>query len=546
MVDEPKKPRKRKDALPNRKFRLAKQQLKSPEDLPLGVYELPEASVTSGVPDDQLANLGDELVVIRQEDIDWRREETAKVVGVTCPVEGPLSDYVWAHSLGSGADPTWHLHAALSLFSGLCHAYGFLPPAIGGATSFSVSSMCIGPSGTAKSTAVNDMLAFRSKLGVRVGASGIYLPRAIEFSGTFPGIFEALADCVIEPTGTRAALLYQDEYTTLFNKTKYGWDSQSVCKLADGAPLERHLRSVKVTKPGDVKGVERIERFVAPVVFASTYATHALLLKNQGAGMVLGGMASRFLWATSDETRSTLDRYIHPEDLDQALQSWQELIEWFDAQRLVKCTGQINRIRVAFPEPFQVHFAKSLRAHADSKDTPDHLRQLWKRGLAHGPMLAALFALQCKRLSVHEADVLQAIDLIVRSVAHYDSLYQRSDAADVAAPNRNTALAEKLLRVLQVRKQQGLKRGDLYEVLKRPGKRELEETLDALLEEGRIVEQSRQPSGAGRPTKQYYLANFAPDAKKLRGIPGGKLGEQIAAREAAEAEAAEMPEGTEE
>lgn len=490
----------------------------SPSKRTDGIIEA-KAVRRGGLSEEQKQAMVAELAVLREEDRIWRDEETRKIVGLTCPDEGPLVDYLWTYSMATGADPTWHLHASLALLSTIAHAWGFLPPLIGGASHFSVSSIAIGESGSAKSTVVRDLLSFRRALYAKLGVSDKSLPRAVQFSGTYPGIFEAIADARIGDTDTRALLLYQDEYTTLFNKTKYGWDTQSVCQIADGDPLERHLRSVKLgAKSGDNPNVERIERFAAPIVFATTAETHANLIQAQGAPMVLGGMASRFLWGYSDGIRSTLQKVIQKEDFEAALASWHALIQWMDAMKIAHCTPDAHYLRMTFPDYLQVILAKSLRVQSDSKETPGHLRQLWKRGFANAPMLAALFALQSHRLEVTQEDVLRAVELVVRSVAHYELIYRKSRAEETLAPPKPvfSVLVDRLNAELLKAQHKGIPRKDLYRLLGKPKKHELDEAIDTLDEQD-LITCIRTPT-AGRTAETFYATKYAP-GKHLRIVP---------------------------
>lgn len=416
------------------------------------------------------------------------------------PDWGPIHQWMWWASETTHAPPQFLLGAILPCLAYLAARRGYRigpmarPP--------SLWTCAVGPSGTAKSTALIRAADFlRDHLHATSAADEEHLP-FVETEGSLPGIFEALAGLYDPERDATLAILYDEEFTRLIDRREAV--AEILQKMADNRPVVRQLRQYQQAK---AKGQKVHDRLINPVISAMFATTTKALGSVFSERVYEGGLFSRICWVTGQLVAKDIELEENPRETQRravldAWTQWTLYLDGVDHRRWIETDGDMSAARlIQLPEPVKDALTNELfeplRAHFDDDG---RLNSLVLRALGQAQVVAGLYAMSRGRLTVHLEDVDEATSWL-----HY--LFTSAQSLDGrVAVSRGYQLQQDVLSAIEAAGADGISKSRLYRL--RLTKQELDEALGALLdreaiEETKLHATAQGKKRRGRPTLRY-------------------------------------------
>lgn len=420
-------------------------------------------------------------------------------VELCVPKVGPLRSYLeWAVQT-TDAEHHFHLGSILPCLADECVTSGFVvePQRRMRPT---IWTFLVGAPAAAKSTALKRAAAlYKTFLAQRAGRQ--VADPFIFAEGSWPGIFEALAERYDQQIGLAHGIVTRDEASRLL-ETRETSIADNLCNVIDGEEVKRHLRSVRAenrANPGSVKDFLRAPAFSG--VLATTFAR---IRDVTQASFIEGGLYSRFLWfvggAQLPEPRLEID--MHEALRKRVIDEWLDWGRWLLGMQTLHETHE--RVVTFSPEADDCLRSTLWEEHVRHvRELPeDRLNATRKRGLTQVRVLAAIYALSQQRTIVDYDDMLCAVNLIELSTSGLGSLDQKFlPSASSQNPKALSDLAFTTIRAHGATG--GCPRALLYKTMQCP-KSMLDLVIDTLIDEGSIaIVEAPKRQGSGRQPQLY-------------------------------------------
>lgn len=397
--------------------------------------------------------------------------------------------------------PFHHLAALLPAVANIMALRGW--QGAGRGQQIALQAVLVGPSGSAKSTAIREVMKLVQDVealyfgnGYREDKHNRWLP----CEGTMPGILETLHDMHIEsydtplvsyPLGTTPAVLYSEELpVSILSKQ----DALKVLlELFDPLPkVDRRLAKYRAMQKAGQKAPSIVLRPAISAVLATTPSTLAAVFQDHHLD---GGLAQRTLWAFArgDITRLTIDVPDHTELRREVVGYWVQALRWHDKNVLTGMCGveRVLPLTPAVKELLKLTVEQTRAAHEKGND---RLVSVKVRGLNTIQLIAQVFAWSRGFYEVHPDDLDRALNFI--QMCH-ESFQQVVAFLDVET---DWGRQEALLRAIET--SGGLSKSECYAVL-RCSKSELDQALDALRDRGAVDFIKASGGGRGRPSERF-------------------------------------------
>lgn len=408
------------------------------------------------------------------------------------PVDGVIHAYLWWVVPTTHAPAQYHLGAILPVLAYEAARRGILVSTQRRLPR--VWTGLVGASGHGKSTAHYRAIQFaRDWYGIYL--AGNYRDPFFHLDGSMPGILAASSTGWMPDLNASIGIYETDEMSKIL--AQLDSVSETLCKVFDGVTVTRHLRQFQQAKAAG----ERVpDQLVNPAFSACFASTPSSLERVTHAYHLEGGLYSRILWFRGELAAEDLrPREVHRDRARATvLRLWEDWARWMDAEML---TREGERRRVSVPQDIcdliDRHLfepSRAVLARGDDRVNPARLR-----GLQYCEMLSGLYALSRGDFVADEDDAAAAINLVNACIGTLSFLDRTIAVNDV------TRLREKALAAVRAAGLEGLRRSELYPVLKCT-KRELEEVVQTLLDADAIEEIVR--SGKGRPLTVYLARGY--------------------------------------
>lgn len=340
----------------------------------------------------------------------------------------------------------------------------------------------VGVSASSKSTA---MKRATSLYRGHTSKAGMLDPFLIA-EGSVPGIFEAMAERFDVELDMTPGILYRDEAARLLDTTDSIADM--LCNVIDGEDVKRHLRGARAANAQAAGSVK--DTLVRPAFSGLLTTTFSRLREVTKSSYLEGGLYSRFLWFAGSPRLPEQSLFVdlHLAEAQRVAELWGDWAGWALAQQTLG-----RQLVVEVPRHVIELLRSTLFATLVQHGTrDDRLNATRKRGLHQAIMVAALYALNDRRLEVVEEDMDRAINLIefcLRGLERLD--------ASLAVDDLMVA-ADQAFHVIASAGPHGVARSRLYPAL-RKSKWWVDQIIDTLLAEGSVRTVARATGKPGRP-----------------------------------------------
>jgi hypothetical protein len=445
-------------------------------------------------------------------------------IAACMPDRGMVHEYVWWATQCTYASPIYHIGAILPVLTWQLASRGWSFGERG--KQIALQSFLIGESSSGKSTCLRMAKQFHEDL-LSVTSHPYWdrppLPpdtdartRQIQeenaertnpwilAAGTAPGLLEQLFDRFNPHTNTTPAILYNEEVAHLLERKKDYAISSVLLELFDALPkVERHLSRYREMAK---KGQQPPSVVRAPAVSGLFAGTPISLKDKLDASAFEGGLVSRSLWISG---QPDLDRWFLTDRKRVAARQF-VLGRWIDyghhhlglevganVSRIIDLPMPVKRIgaELLFPA-----FAQSMR------DSDSRLSAVRGRALEHAELIAGVFAWSKGQSAVLEADMRAAAHLLRWSIRSVERIAHKSILGT------SWDQIETVLGIIRSAGDAGIRKSALYPEVRLP-KKDLDQAIETLLDQGIVVEVIQRHDGPGRPAKVYRLAS----SRKIQG-----------------------------
>lgn len=436
-------------------------------------------------------------------------------VELCVPKVGPLRSYLEWASLTTDAEHQYHLGSILPCLAEECVTSGFvidpehkLRPTLW--------AFLVGVPAGSKSTALKRAGSlYKAFLATRAGRQ--VADPFVFAEGSWPGIFEALAERYDQDLGMAHAIVIRDEASRLL-ETRETSIADNLCNVIDGEEVKRHLRSVRAenrANPGSVKDTLR-----APAFSGCLATTFARIRDVTQASFIEGGLYSRFLWfvggATLPEPKFKVE--LHDAQRKRVLDEWLEWGKWLLGMQALH--EPLDRVVTFTAEADDCVRSTLWEEYRRARELPeDRLNATRKRGLTQVRTVAGIFALTQQRTIVDYEDMLCAVNLIELSTSGLSGLDQKFLPS--AASQNPKVLSDQAFATIRAHglDSPGCPRSTLYKALQCP-KALLDMVVDTLIDEGSIaVVDAPKRAGSGRQPQLYRVTRadrYGAEPKRAR------------------------------
>lgn len=363
-----------------------------------------------------------------------------------------------------------------------------------------LQAVLVGPSGSAKSTAIREVQHIVQDVDKAYFGSQYNEEkhnRWLPCEGTMPGILETLHDMTLEafdtplvsyPLGTTPALLYSEELpVNLIGKQ----DALKVLlELFDPVPkVDRRLKMYRAMQKAGQKAPSIVMKPAISAILATTPATMRVLFE---AHHLDGGLAQRVFWAYSrgEPDRLTIDVPDHTEQRREVVGYWVQALRWHDKNVLRgMCGERLLPLTPAVKELLRLTVGQIQDAH---KRHDDRTVSLKVRSLNTVQLIAQVFAWSRGFYEVHPDDLDRAMNFVAMTHESFNEI------AGLVGTDSDWMRQQELLKAIEG--SGGLTKSECYKVL-RCSKGELEQVLEALRDRGDI--DFVKVATGGRPTERF-------------------------------------------
>lgn len=419
------------------------------------------------------------------------------------PAEGVIRDYIaWALKVQDDVPALYHLMAIAPAVAYEVCRRGVLVGDKKITITPQLWALLLGPSGIGKSTTMRLAREFHRDWLFEESPMGIHDPYT-DARGSWEGISEVLADHFDSAREITTGILHAEEFSKFLVAHRTQEIPERLQALADGVTMVRHTRKDRAAArqglaPGNAIIGPRIS-----AIFATTYAT---LEHETRTEHLTGGLYSRMLWVGAEHTKMQIHRPAHPKQRAAVLGAWKDWSGWLAALEATQTT--LLGIAPDVHDFHHEHVVQDANRHLTSP-----LVAVYKRGLYQTYQVAAIFAASRGASQVEVEDMACARALVCRSQELMEEQFPHF-VGD--ATNKLVLLAE---RTIRARRESGLRRSELYPILKVP-KHTISLVIDTLLDKGTVYAHTpkRKEGQRGAIPTRYYGTQFipgAPDAKVL-------------------------------
>jgi len=412
--------------------------------------------------------------------------DASAALAACVPESGPLHRYLsWAIKT-TDADPLFHIASILPCWAHECCVQGFridraneLVPKIW--------TFTVGAPASSKSTAIRRALGVYRQHVIRAGG----LDPLVQAEGSVPGLFEALAERWDPDLGITPGVVYRDEAARLLDTRDSVADM--LCNIIDGDEVKRHLRGARAANRENAGSVADTLR--NPTYSGLLATTFARLREVTKTTYLEGGLYSRFLWFVGPARPGTQLLTVDPHLDEQAevVQAWANWARWPLGLGALAEDLTVDVPKVAV-DLLEATLFSDLQSGVTAGN--DRLNAMRKRALTQAILVAGLYALNHRRLTVEVDDMARAIRLVRLCL----SGYERIDPTLAADPIMVSA--DVAFHAIAGAGDLGLPKSKLYPILRAP-KVLIDQALDTLVDEG-SVELVPPPEGKrGRPVVRF-------------------------------------------
>ncbi len=416
-----------------------------------------------------------------------RFPQLSDVLGHSWPADGPLGHALVYGSLCTDANYRYHQGALLTIFGHEMNRLWFRQ----GGKLFRYHAFLVGDSAASKTTAVEISQQLYEQYRVAVNATGH--EGVLRAQGTTRGLLEAIASQRDPNNAHTLAVLLNDEIGTLLKGRDRNQVMSMLCQLADGTTIEQHLSYVKrANRITAGAALERLEKHAVGLVFATTFTG---LRKMLSLDDMAEGAPTRFGWYATRDTADFLDWGSRSDERTATVAEWCNWERWASSRRMAleKAVLELDHAREDRRAAIEPTLFQSLKAERNSLH-----RAIKKRQLAHAEIVARLFAVNDKSLTV----LRKHWDMAVRFEQE-----RWADAQLVLSQILDNPLAQKAQRVFDAlvsAGDEGLTKRQVYRVLNNNiGRDMLDLVISTLEDEGSIEIASPAQIKPGRKGVRY-------------------------------------------
>jgi len=440
------------------------------------------------------------------------------------PETGMIHAAMWWLVQTGYTDSLHHLMATLPVLAYEMSIRGW--EGVGRGRQIALQTLLIGPSGSAKSTALRKVRELHDDV-----TKQYYGPswdtrkhdRWMPCEGTTAGVLEMLAGAHVEewetPNATyqhmdaTPAIIYNEEFSSVLGMSGGIYDF--LLQLFDASTkVDRALvRYLKEKRDGG-KPPATVRKPAISAIYCTTPEALRSIVTRLPDGYLERGLASRMLWAygKGDSDRLRLDTPGLSSQLREVVALWSRALAWNDAQFML---GSLRHDDVALRVlPISPKVKQLLENYvAETKtaiDSASSRAGTLVRGLNQAQLVAQIYAWSNGQYEVDENLMQRALRLVQLCQASLEHMQ------DVATASEAWLAQEKLLEAIR-QAPKGLTKAQCYAIARCP-KAELDAMLEGLRDRSAIDLKIEKPPGGGRATQRWVAIG----GKAFKVIQGGK------------------------